>query len=90
MAVIAKLGLNSLNGDHLSKGYSLVEWMYNHKKDAFVKFLKHLGANRGAKAQGSEHPAVTAVRNAVASAFDGAAIAVWEDIWRKYVKKEYR
>ena len=90
MDTIAKLGLNSLNGDHLSKGYSLVEWMYNHNKPAFIKFLKHLGANRGQKAGSSENPYVAAVRKAVAAAFDGSALAVWEDIWRKYVKKEYK
>lgn len=87
---IGKLGLNSLNGDHLSKGYSLVEWMFNHNKPAFIKFLKHLGANRGQGAGSSENPYIAAIRKAVANAFDGAAIAVWEDIWRKYVKKEYK
>jgi hypothetical protein len=75
MTNMSKLDLNSLTGDHLAKGWSVVEWMMNNRKKEFVEWLQ--GMNRASQEE------------ALAAAISGWNFAKMDEEWEAYVKAKY-
>jgi hypothetical protein len=74
-ALLDKIELNSLNGDHLTKGWTLVAWLLKEHHDGFVAFLE--GRNRAS------------TEDALGQALRGWSTEALDDEWRKYVKKNF-
>jgi hypothetical protein len=75
MINLSKLDLNSLNGDHLAKGWSVVEWLMSTRKEQFIAWLE--GMNQ---AQQEE---------ALGAAIPGWDFAKLDEEWEAYVKSKY-
>jgi hypothetical protein len=75
MANLSKLDLNSLNGDHLAKGWSVVEWLMSTRKAQFIAWLEAMNK--------------MAQEEALGSAIDGWNFAKLDEEWEAYVKAKY-
>jgi hypothetical protein len=75
MTNLSKLDLNSLNGDHLAKGWSVVEWLMSTRKQQFIDWLE--GMNK----EGQEE--------ALGTAIPGWNFAKLDEEWEAYVKAKY-
>jgi hypothetical protein len=73
--ILDKLDLNALNGDHLTKGWTLVDWLLREHHDAFVKWLE--ARNRAT------------TEDSVTQALNGWSLEALDDEWRKYVKSKF-
>ncbi|HYC77968.1 MAG TPA: hypothetical protein VEI02_10105 [Planctomycetota bacterium] len=76
---ISKKGLNSLNGDDLAKGYSIIDWLMKERKADFINFLESIEAADDEKVQQA---------NALKKAFNWSFADVDAE-WRKMAKKNY-
>lgn len=72
---LSKLGLNELSGDHLSKGYSVIDWLMTTQKEAFVAWLE--GMNTADQ------------QAALGDAFKGWTFGALDGEWGKMVKQKY-
>ncbi len=72
---ISKLGLNELSGDHLSKGFSVIDWLMSTQKEAFVAWLE--GMNTADQ------------QAALGEAFKGWTFGALDGEWGKMVKQKY-
>jgi hypothetical protein len=89
--VMSKLGLNSLNGDHLAQGYSHVEWMFNNHLKKMITFFHSLRSLRvPVEANKWEDIWAAYIQASIKAAFEGWSTEQFMDEWRKYVKKNYR
>lgn len=84
---MTKADLNSLNGEMLSKGYSIFEWLYNKQHDKFVRFIQAMGAHP--VRQAGPDAKVQALREVIADVFPGQDLTAFENAWREYVLKNY-
>jgi hypothetical protein len=75
MINLSKLDLNSLNGDHLAKGWSVVEWLMSTRKEQFIAWLE--GMNQAAQEE------------ALGAAIPGWDFAKLDAEWEAYVKAKY-
>lgn len=75
MVNLSKLDLNSLNGDHLAKGWSVVEWLMSTRKAQFIDWLE--GMNRATQEE------------ALAAAIPGFSFQKLDEEWEAYVKAKY-
>ena len=75
MINMTKLDLNSLTGDHLAKGWSVVEWLMSTRKQQFLDWLQQMN-----KASQEE---------ALGAAMGGWNFAKLDEEWEAYVKAKY-
>jgi hypothetical protein len=74
--VLNKIELNSLSGDHISKGYTLVRWLITEHREDFIKWLKAMN--------------VQGAMEAIPAAFgDEWTHELMDKKWREIVKKKF-
>lgn len=72
---LAKLGLNELNGDHLTKGWTVVEWLLKNHHDKFVSWLESMNN--------------APVDQALSKTFEGWDTGKLDAEWTGHVKKNF-
>jgi hypothetical protein len=75
MINMTKLDLNSLTGDHLAKGWSVIEWLISTRKPQFLDWLEQM--NKGSQEE------------ALSAAMGGMTFAKLDEEWEAYVKAKY-
>lgn len=85
---MSKADLNSLNGEMLSKGYSIVEWLYTKDHDKFLAFFQ--AAARHPRQQDSPDTRWAQMQAIVSDVFEGKDTNAFEELWRAHVLKTYK
>ncbi len=87
---LSKLPLNSLNGENLAQGFSVIDWLYQEHRDKLANMLKIMtqwmppAPNSTTETAGQQ-----IVRLAVEKGF-GTSLEEFEKQWRAWVLKKYR
>ena len=83
---LSKLNLNALNGENLSQGFGIVEWLYQTNREGLIKMLN---AIRTVPAAGGRPDGPTAIEHGITKGL-GMSIQDFEKAWRSWVKKKYK
>jgi hypothetical protein len=85
---LAKLELNALDGNSLSKGFSIIEWLYNKDRSKLTELINAIRATGGPE-QGPDAE-VAFFAKCIAAVFGGSDLLAFNQMWRDYVKKNYK
>ena len=81
LAELSKKSLNNLNNHDLATGFSVTEWLFNHNRERYMKFLEAMKRGGGDPEQ-----------NVLKGITEGIGVSVsdLEEEWARYVKKHYK